>query len=76
MPAVEALIWKLLNKDSCLHFGRECTSVATWTLFVMLFRIAAILARLDDYIPMGVLCAFPFIIQVIKLSFIWRNIRV
>lgn len=70
MPAVEAIIWKLLNKDSSLHFGQECAATATWTLFVMILSVAANLARLDGYIPIGFLCGFPFVIQVPELKFI------
>jgi hypothetical protein len=64
MPAVEAIVWKLLNKEVSVHFGTECAAVATWTVIVMVIRFVLQLAKIIDYVPVGLIFAFPLIIQV------------
>lgn len=64
MPAVEAIVWKLLNKEVSVHFGTECAAVATWTVIVMVIRFVLQLAKIIDYVPLGLVFAFPLIIQV------------
>lgn len=64
MPAVEAVVWKLLNKEVSVHFGTECAAVATWTVIVMVIRFVLQLAKIIDYVPVGLIFAFPLIIQV------------
>lgn len=63
MGAIEKL-WDLLGKKLFLVFGVECASAAIWMVFALVLRSIIILVRLDNFVPSGVIFAFPYFIQV------------
>lgn len=62
--SVDVLIWNTLSKKSCLLFGQECVSVAIWVILTLLFRTCLYFTKSEDYLPRGLIYAFPFFIQV------------
>lgn len=63
MRMIEA-VWDLLGKKTCLVFGKECGSACIWMIFSLIVRAIIILIGLEQYIPCGVVFAFPYFIQV------------
>lgn len=65
MPAIEAILWRILNKGSCIQFGKDCGGAACWTIFSMsLAYLLHYSPVMESFVPKGLIFGFPCLIQV------------
>ena len=60
----------LLSDELALFFGRECLCVYLWMFCILLIRWICYWTMLDRILPCGVIFASPFIIEILKVSYI------
>lgn len=63
---VESL-WEVLGRKPAQLFGRECASSAIWMMVSLFIRFILIACKVHEYVPLGIIFAFPYLIQVIFL---------
>lgn len=66
--SIDTLFWNALGRKGPLLFGEECGSAAVWMLLVLIQRSILILLRIEQYVPSGLIFAFPILIQVCRIA--------
>lgn len=61
---VDIFVWNALGSSSAILFGEECASVAVWTFVVLLIRAVLYMINAEDFVPFGLLFAFPLLVEV------------
>jgi hypothetical protein len=62
--------WSSLGKDTPLMFGRESASAMVWMLIALSTRFLVILFRIDWLVPIGLVFASPYALQVSSFTFL------
>lgn len=61
--------WTILGGSTALLFGRESASAMSWMLIALSARFLVQLFRLDGFVPIGILFASPYVLQVINVLY-------
>ena len=66
-------LYDLLGKKYALKFGTECSKVTTWMIVVLFMRYLLYLLKIDHFVPIGFVFAFPYPMQILGKYLPWMN---
>lgn len=61
--------WRFLGGSTALLFGRESASAMVWMLVALSARFLVLVFRLGNILPIGLLFACPYVLQVSGMLF-------
>lgn len=73
MSAIVNLLSTILGKRLALLFGKECLRSSTWMCISLFIRYLVSMFYLENYIPVGMIFSFPYIIQLVCLYVPWME---